>query len=70
MFGTYVARKGGKNALNVAISRAREKIIVVKSIYADDVEINERSTSDMRLFKEWLKFLDLSIIEQKTIYFR
>lgn len=69
LFGTYVARKGGKNALNVAISRAREKIIVVKSIYADDVEINERSTSDMRLFKEWLKFLDLSIIEQKNYLF-
>ncbi|TPE57205.1 ATP-binding protein [[Mycoplasma] falconis] len=63
---TYVARQGGKNALNVAVSRAREKIIVVKSIYAADVEISERSTSDMILFKEWLKFLDLSLIEQKN----
>ncbi|AWX69494.1 DEAD/DEAH box helicase [[Mycoplasma] anseris] len=66
LYGTYVARQGGKNALNVAISRAKEKIIVVKSIYADDVEINERSTTDMILFKEWLKFLDLSVEEQKN----
>ncbi|AXE60759.1 ATP-binding protein [[Mycoplasma] phocae] len=66
LYGTYVARAGGKNALNVAISRAREKIIVVKSIYADDVQITENSTTDMRIFKEWLKFLDLSLEEQKN----
>ncbi|MBN0970898.1 AAA domain-containing protein [Mycoplasma phocoeninasale] len=66
LYGTYVARSGGKNALNVAISRAREKIIVVKSIYADDVQINENSTTDMRIFKEWLKFLDLSLEDQKN----
>ncbi|WP_373438580.1 AAA domain-containing protein [Metamycoplasma equirhinis] len=69
LYGTYVARKGGKNALNVAVSRAREKIIVVKSIYADDVEITENSTSDVRIFKEWLKFLDLSLEEQKNYLF-
>ncbi|WP_373435891.1 hypothetical protein, partial [Metamycoplasma equirhinis] len=50
-------------------SRAREKIIVVKSIYADDVEITENSTSDVRIFKEWLKFLDLSLEEQKNYLF-
>ncbi|WP_369085958.1 AAA domain-containing protein [Metamycoplasma spumans] len=66
LYGTYVARQGGKNALNVAISRAREKVIVVKSIYADDIEITERSTTDMVTFKEWLKFLDLSLEEQKN----
>ncbi|TPR53712.1 AAA domain-containing protein [Metamycoplasma neophronis] len=66
LYGTYVARQGGKNALNVAISRAREKVIVVKSIYADDVEITERSTTDMIIFKEWLKFLDLPLEEQKN----
>ncbi|ACF07466.1 DEAD/DEAH box helicase [Metamycoplasma arthritidis] len=66
LYGTYVARAGGKNALNVAISRAKEKIIVIKSIYASDVDINERSTSDMILFKEWLKFLDLPLNSQKN----
>ncbi|MGX9357696.1 AAA domain-containing protein [Mycoplasma sp. 125] len=66
LYNTYVARKGGKNALNVAISRAKEKVFVVKSIYADDIEITDRSTADMIVFKEWLKFLDLSIDEQKN----
>lgn len=66
LYNTYVARKGGKNALNVAISRAKEKIFVVKSIYADDVEITERSTTDMIMFKEWLKFLDLPLYKQKN----
>lgn len=66
LYNTYVARKGGKNALNVAISRAKEKVFVVKSIYAEDIEITERSTVDMITFKEWLKFLDLSIEEQKN----
>ncbi|RMA77420.1 superfamily I DNA and/or RNA helicase [Metamycoplasma subdolum] len=66
LHGTYVARSGGKNALNVAISRAKEKIIVVKSIYAEDVEVSENSTSDMILFKDWLKFLDLPLEKQKN----
>ncbi|PYF43109.1 DEAD/DEAH box helicase [Metamycoplasma alkalescens] len=66
LYNTYVARKGGKNALNVAISRAKEKIFVVKSIYSYDIEINERSTADMIMFKEWLEFLDLSLTKQKN----
>ncbi|MBN4089260.1 DEAD/DEAH box helicase [Mycoplasma enhydrae] len=63
---TYVARNGGKNALNVAISRAREKVMVVKSIYAEDIEISEKSTADMIMFRDWLKFLDLSLEQQKN----
>ncbi|WP_330463141.1 DEAD/DEAH box helicase [Metamycoplasma gateae] len=66
LYNTYVARKGGKNALNVAISRAKEKVFVVKSIYADDIEITERSTVDMIMFKDWLKFLDLPLNDQKN----
>ncbi|GIZ06565.1 DEAD/DEAH box helicase [Metamycoplasma salivarium] len=66
LYGAYVTRKGGKNALNVAISRAKEKIIVIKSINADDVKIDEKSSSDMILFKDWLRFLDLSEQEQKS----
>ncbi|AZZ65408.1 ATP-binding protein [Metamycoplasma phocicerebrale] len=63
---TYVARNGGKNALNVAISRAREKVMVVKSIYADDIEISDKSTTDMIMFRDWLKFLDLPLESQKN----
>ncbi|MBD5423430.1 MAG: ATP-binding protein [Mycoplasma sp.] len=65
LHSTYVAKPGGKNALNVAISRARDKMIVVKSIYADDVQNNSNS-EDISVFKEWLKFLDLSEENKKN----
>lgn len=66
LHGAYVTRKGGKNALNVAVSRAKEKIIVIKSINYSDIEINEKSTDDVKVFKEWLKFLDLSEDEKRN----
>ncbi|OYD26780.1 superfamily I DNA and/or RNA helicase [Mycoplasma testudineum] len=62
---TYVGRPGGANALNVAISRAREKMIVIKSIYAEDLK-NTQGNDDMHMFRNWLKFLELSKDEQKN----
>ncbi|WP_051619123.1 AAA domain-containing protein [[Mycoplasma] collis] len=60
---TYVCRRGGENALNVAISRAKSKIIVIKSIEADSVNtINE--SNDFRTFKNWLSFLELTNSEK------
>jgi len=32
VMSTYVARKGGRNALNVAVSRAKTKMIIIKSV--------------------------------------
>lgn len=66
LHSTYVAKSGGKNALNVAISRARDKMIVIKSIYTDDVQ-NPSNSEDMGIFKEWLRFLDLNE-EEKMNY--
>ncbi|MBU4691118.1 AAA domain-containing protein [Mycoplasma zalophi] len=63
---TYVARPGGKNALNVAISRAKEKMIVVKSLNSEDIRISETSTDDMKILKEWLKFLELNENSKKN----
>ncbi|MGL5358056.1 MAG: AAA domain-containing protein [Metamycoplasmataceae bacterium] len=65
LHASYVVKKNGKYALNVAISRAKDKMIVLKSIYADDVVINENS-DDAKIFKEWLKFLDLKDIDKKN----
>ncbi|VEU75806.1 putative DNA helicase [Mycoplasmopsis maculosa] len=61
---TYVGRPGGKNALNVAISRAKDKMIVVKSIKSSDIytETNE----ELKIFKKWLEFLELPESEQKV----
>lgn len=60
---TYVAKKGGKNALNVATSRSREKIIVAKSVVAEDVQ-SATWSEDISVFRKWLKFLDLTLQEQ------
>lgn len=57
---TYVAKQGGMNALNVAITRAKEKMIVIKTIKADEVMISENSSEDLRIFKSWLSFLESS----------
>lgn len=65
LHSTYVAKPGGKNALNVAISRARDKMIIVKSIYSQDIQ-NPSNSEDMAVFKEWLKFLDLNEEERKN----
>lgn len=61
---TYVARPGGKNSLNVAISRARERMMVVKSLMADEVKTNSIN-DDVLVFKQWLEFLDLETIRQR-----
>lgn len=62
---TYVARKGGKNALNVALSRGKDKLIVVKTIRHIDIKIKDNSSEDLVLFSEWLRFLDLSARHQR-----
>ncbi|TQC54666.1 DEAD/DEAH box helicase [Mycoplasmopsis cynos] len=55
---TYICRPTGKNALNVAISRAKEKMIVIKTIKSSDISLGENHTDDMKIFKEWLRFLE------------
>lgn len=63
---TYIGTKGGKNALNVAITRAKDKMIVVKSIYESDILVDNTGSANLYTFKKWLKFLDLSSAEQKS----
>ncbi|AJR12359.1 putative DNA helicase [Mesomycoplasma dispar] len=60
---TYIARKGGKNALNVATSRARQKMVICKSINADEIQ-NSSNSEDLEIFKEWINFLDLDVQSQ------
>lgn len=65
LHSSYVAKPGGKNALNVAISRAKDKMIIIKSIMADDIS-NHSGSDDINVFKEWLKFLDFSEDKKKN----
>ncbi|WLP85153.1 AAA domain-containing protein [Mycoplasma seminis] len=55
---TYVCRPGGKNALNVAISRAKDKMIVIKTIKCEDIVSQFEMSDDMKIFKNWLEFLE------------
>ncbi|WP_406616898.1 DEAD/DEAH box helicase [Mycoplasmopsis adleri] len=56
---TYVGRPGGMNALNVTVSRAKDKMIVIKSIKAEDINVLTNN-EDAIIFKRWLEFLELS----------
>lgn len=52
-----INRDGGRNRLNVAITRARQKMIVIKSFKASD--FNNRSLSgDAMIFINWIRYLD------------
>ena len=60
---TYVGRSSGKNALNVAITRAKSKMIVIKSINSSEIV---SQNPDVLLFKQWLAFLELNSSEQRS----
>ncbi|MGL5521783.1 MAG: AAA domain-containing protein [Metamycoplasmataceae bacterium] len=62
---TYVGRSGGKNALNVAITRAKKKMIVLKSISSSEINISNSANLDLLIFKNWIEFLELSESKQK-----
>lgn len=61
---TYVAKPGfGKSALNVAVSRAKEKIIVIKSVTSSTIKT--ANSEDFLVFKDWLQFLDMPEKEKR-----
>ncbi|MBN3534564.1 AAA domain-containing protein [Mycoplasma procyoni] len=66
LHSTYIARPGGQNALNVAISRAKQKMIIIKSIKAEEIDVLG-AREDMVMLKNWLQFLELSK-EERTNY--
>ncbi|PYY29709.1 Uncharacterized protein PIL02S_01909 [Paenibacillus illinoisensis] len=49
-------QKNGENRLNVAITRAKESIIVVSSIEPEDLNVANTSEPGPRLFKSYLKY--------------
>ncbi len=59
-FGSINAPKG-ENRLNVAITRAREKVILVSSIYPDELKVDDSKNNGPKLLKAYLKYaLDVS----------
>ncbi len=47
---------GGENRLNVAVSRARQKIIVVSSLWPEQLEVGETKNEGPKLLKAYLLF--------------
>jgi hypothetical protein len=59
-FGS-LSQAGGENRLNVAVSRAREKIIVVTSLWPEQFVVQDVKNEGPRLLKAYLQFaLDVS----------
>jgi hypothetical protein len=54
-FGSINAFKG-ENRLNVAITRAREKIILVSSIYPEELKVDDSKNEGPKLLKAYLKY--------------
>jgi very-short-patch-repair endonuclease/DNA polymerase III delta prime subunit len=50
-------QKGGENRLNVAITRAKEEIIVISSIEPEELNVANVSQVGPKLFKSYLKYV-------------
>lgn len=55
-FGS-LSQAGGENRLNVAITRAREKIIVVTSIWPDQLHVEETKNDGAKILKRYLEYI-------------
>lgn len=62
-YGKVVARfgslsnEGGENRLNVAITRAKQKIYVITSIEPEDLNVSSAKNMGPKLFKDYLKYV-------------
>lgn len=57
-FGPLNSR-GGSNRLNVAITRARSKMIVVKSLNGEDIKVANSNNKNAIIFKKFIEYLDV-----------
>ncbi len=51
--------KGGSNRLNVAITRAKSKMIVVKSLKGNDIKVANINNKNAIIFKKFIEYLDV-----------
>ncbi|MGK7377390.1 AAA domain-containing protein [Planococcus sp. 1R117A] len=49
-------QEGGENRLNVAVTRAKEKTIVISSIEPEELDVASSKSNGPRLFKSYLKY--------------
>lgn len=62
LHSTYIGSKKGRNALNVAITRAKDKMIIIKSIKTSEVDAK---SENLMTFKRWLNYIQLNENKQK-----
>ena len=55
-FGS-LSQAGGENRLNVAVTRAREKIIVVTSIWPEQLQVEDTKNEGGKLLKKYLEYI-------------
>lgn len=65
-FGSLNA-EGGENRLNVAITRAKEKIYVVSSIMPQQLKVDDTKNEGPKLLKKYLEYA-MKVSEKKFIY--
>src|SRR5690606_6021405 len=53
-----LARNGGVNRLNVAITRAREKIILITSMSSGDFTLDQMKNEGVQLLKNYLSYVE------------
>ena len=51
-------RAGGERRLNVAITRAREQMVVFSTIRAGDIDLSRSGASGVRLLRDFLEFAE------------
>lgn len=52
----WLNQKGGENRLNVAISRAKEKIYIITSILPEELFVDDLKNEGPRIFKKYLEY--------------
>ena len=53
----WLNQDGGENRLNVAISRAKQKVYVITSIEPEELVVNDTKNAGPKLFKEYLRYV-------------
>ncbi|MGL4343170.1 MAG: AAA domain-containing protein [Metamycoplasmataceae bacterium] len=55
----------GANYLNVAITRSKKKMIVVKSILSKDINTGLATNKDLTILRDWISFLESHMLSKK-----
>ncbi|AHB36320.1 AAA domain-containing protein [Spiroplasma apis] len=59
--------KGGERRLNVAITRSKEKMIIIKSIKSDIIRSEKTGVIDLKDFLKYVELLDQPIVDEQAV---